>query len=145
MQQQRADREAGFARNRKKRKFGEGDTSATDLPPPDSSMTDSQDPEPREFCQYAANLIQRAEVSNGDDDFVSQSTSGPMPFPNLNVQANMTSSSRKTQILLANLFDYTLSPEEGLEFYWPGSKKNLEADLLANEHALADELFDQST
>ena len=59
-------------------------------------------------------------------------------------EVNAASSSRKTRILLANLFDYTLSPEEGLEFYWPGSKKNLEADLLEHEHALADELSDST-
>ena len=75
-QQQQADCEAGFAH--KKRKFGEDDTMAT---PPDSSTIDSQDPEPTEFHQYAANLIQWAEVSsNGDDDFVSQSTSVPALF-----------------------------------------------------------------
>jgi hypothetical protein len=141
MEQQRADREAGFARNRKKRKFGKDNTTAADLPPPGSSTTDSQDPEPTEFLQYAVNLIQRAEVLNGDVNFVSQSTTHvPAPFPSLNFHANVASSSRKTQILLANLFDYTLSPEEGFEFYWPGSKENLEADLLVHEHALADEL-----
>ena len=43
--------------------------------PPDPSTTDSQDPEPTEFHQYAENLIQRGKVSDGDDDFVSQSTS----------------------------------------------------------------------
>ena len=43
--------------------------------PPDPSTTDSQDAEPTEFHQYAENLIQRGKVSDGDDDFVSQSTS----------------------------------------------------------------------
>ena len=131
MEQQHADRKAGLARNRKKRKFGDNDTTATDLPPSDSAATDTLDSQPVEFRQYAANLIQRAEVSNGDNDQNPPTT-----------QPNVASSTRKTQILLANLFDYSLSPEEGLEFYWPGSKKNLEADLLAHEHALANELSD---
>lgn len=130
MEQQRADREAGLARNRKKRKFSDNDTTATDFPPSDSTATDTLDSQPAEFHQYAANLIQRAEVSNSDRDQNPCTT-----------QPNVASSSRKTQILLANLFDYTLSPEEGLEL---GRKKNLEADLLAHEHALANELSDSS-
>jgi len=52
---------------------------------------------------------------------------------------------RRSQIPLENLFNYSLDPEEGLEFYWPRSKKNLEADLLAHEHALANELSDLET
>ena len=47
-----------------------------------------------------------------------------------------------TQIPLAKLFNYVLSPEDGLEFYWPGSKKNLEADLVAHELAAAEESSD---
>jgi len=136
MEQQRTDREAGLAHNHKKRKFGEDGTTATDLPASDSGSiaTDNLDSPPAEFRQYAANLIQRAAVSNGGNNQDPRTT-----------QPNAASSSRKTQILLANLFDYTLSPEEGLEFYWPGSKKNLETDLLAHEHALADELSDSSS
>ena len=135
-EQQRADCEAGLARNRKKRKFGEDDTTmATDFSSFNTvSTTDSLDSNPTEFCQYAANLIQHAETSGGDN------VSSNLPHP-----TNSASSSRKTQIPLENLFNYSLDPEEGLEFYWPGSKKNLEADLLAHEHALANELSDSET
>jgi hypothetical protein len=136
MEQQRADREAGLARNRKKRKFGDDNTTPTDI----SSTTDSLDSIPMEFSEYAAILIQQAELSHGDGDTVSRSTS--IPSSSNTQHPRNAASSRTTQIPLANLFDYTLSPEEGLEFYWPGSQRNLEADLLAHERALADELSD---
>jgi hypothetical protein len=140
MEQQRVDREAGLARNRKKRKFGEEDTMSTHLPP--SNANSLPDSESMEFHQYAMNLIQRAEASSDDNNIASQSTSpaDSNSHQHPRTQTIPASSSRKTQIPLANLFDYTLSAEEGLAFYWPGSKKNMEADLLAHEQALADEV-----
>ena len=142
-EQQRADCEAGLARNRKKRKFGEDDTpTATDFSSFNTvSTTDSPDSSPTDFCHYAANLIQRAEISGGGDNVCPSITTIP-PSSNLPHPTNSASSSRKTQIPLENLFNYSLDPEEGLEFYWPGSKKNLEADLLVHEHALANKLSD---
>ncbi|KIM35265.1 hypothetical protein M413DRAFT_79560, partial [Hebeloma cylindrosporum] len=138
MEQQCADREAGLARSRKKRKFGETMTGAdpSNLPPSDSTVTDPVDSPQVDFLQYAESLLQQVEESNDDDN-----QNSPPIQPN----APSSSSSRKTQISLANLFDYTLSAEEGLEFHWPGGKKNLEADLLAHERVLADELSDSST
>ena len=48
----------------------------------------------------------------------------------------------KDSIPLAKLLNYTLSPEDGLEFYCPGSKKNLEVDLVAHELSAAEESSD---
>ncbi|KAF8964938.1 hypothetical protein BDZ97DRAFT_2074991 [Flammula alnicola] len=125
MEQKRVDQEAGLARNRKKRNL---------------------ESESMDFRQYAENLIQQARISRNDDDHPDIVTPQPtiptsaIPNPSAQPQVHVNSassasstSSRKTDIPLAKLFNYTLSPEDGLEFYWPGSKKNLEADLLAHE------------
>ena len=42
--------------------------------------------------------------------------------------------------MLSNLFNYDLDSTvgEGLEFYWPGSIKNLEDDLLVHDRAAAE-------
>lgn len=155
MEQKRLDREAGLARSRKKRKFGEDDTAAANPPIPNSP--DSPDSESPDFRQYAQDLIQQARISRDDegddDDVVTLQSAAPiLATPNLNAQplvnpARSTSSTfpRKTAIPLAKLFDYSLSPEDGLEFYWPRSKKNLEADLRAHEQAWADEFPNASS
>jgi hypothetical protein len=156
MEQKRVDGEAGLTRNRKKRKFGEDNTAETNPPNPDSP--DSLNPDIMDFREYANNLIRQARVSQDDDDLLDiinpQSTIPTTAIPNPNAQAhpnvNTASSAssmplRKTDIPLAKLFDYMISPEEGLDFYWPGSRKNLEVDLLAHEHAWADELPDLSS
>jgi hypothetical protein len=129
MQQKREDQEAGIARNRKKRRFGEDTTASS---PPGSAPLNPEVELAEDFCQYAEDLIQDAQISRDSDEDVSAAIPNPNPNPS-------SASSRKTSIPLANLFDYTLSPVDGLEFYWPGGKINLEADLLAHERALADE------
>lgn len=135
MQQKREDREAGIVRNRKKRQFGE-DTSAQSTP---GSAAPSPEVELTEdFRQYAEDLIQDAQISRDGEDDV------PAAVPNPNPNPDPSSASRKTSIPLAKLFDYRLNPDDGLEFYWPGGKANLEADILAHEQALVDEFSHSS-
>lgn len=154
------DREAGLARNRKKRKFGMDDTMPSDLLPTNPDLPNGMDSDDTEFRQYAENLIREAEISRDDDD-LPEDIIPPSTIPTLaaaepqtshaprqqrvRASASSSSSSRKTQIPLANLFNYTLSPDVGLEFYWPGSKKNLDADLVAHELAAAEEVSESSS
>jgi hypothetical protein len=58
-EQKRLDREAGLARNRKKRKFGRDNTAADDPLIPNSP--DSPDSESLDFQQYAQDLIRQAQ------------------------------------------------------------------------------------
>lgn len=146
------DREAGLAHNRKKRKFGMDNTATADPPPTNPYLPDNADSDTTEFHQYADNLIREAQDDNSVPEdaipplTIPTSTSGEPQTPHAPRQQCTTpassSSSRKTQILLAKLFNYALSPEDGLEFYWPGSKKNLEVDLVAHELAAAEESSD---
>jgi hypothetical protein len=90
-------------------------------------------------------LFGRPKISRddeGDDVVTPQSATPILATPNLSAQPLVNSARspsstlpRKTDIPLAKLFDYSLGPEDRLEFYWPGSKKNLEADLRAHEQA----------
>ncbi|KIJ92854.1 hypothetical protein K443DRAFT_5932 [Laccaria amethystina LaAM-08-1] len=109
----------------------------------DSTATDM------EFHQYAEILIQQAQASQQMDaqedappEPVPPSASGPCPTEPQPHTARSASASRtrKTQITLANLFNYDLvsTVGEGLEFYWPGSIKNLEDDLLVHDRAAAE-------
>jgi hypothetical protein len=149
IEQKRLDREAGLARNHQKRKFGEDNTAAAN--PPIPNLPDSPDLEPPNFQQYAQELIQQAQISRDDegDDVVTPQSAAPiLATPNLNALPSINPArpasstlTRKTDIPLAKLFDYSLSPEDGLEFYWPRSKENLEADLRAHEQAWADEFL----
>ena len=148
MELKRVDREAGLARNRKKRKFGMDNTATADPPPTNPYLPDNADSDTTEFHQYADNLIREAQDDNNVPEdaipplTIPTSTSGEPQTPHAPRQQRTTpassSSSRKTQIPLAKLFNYALSPEDGLEFYWPGSKNNLEADLVAHELAAAE-------
>lgn len=152
MEQGRLDRAASLARNRQKRKFGEDNTAAN---PPIPNLPDSPDSETPDFQRYARDLIQQAQISRDDEgsDVVTPEPATPIPAaPNLNAQPSVNPArsaslmlTRKTDIPLAKLFDYSLSPEDGLEFYWPRSKKNLEADLRAHEQAWADEFSNGSS
>ncbi|KIJ99353.1 hypothetical protein K443DRAFT_679974 [Laccaria amethystina LaAM-08-1] len=157
MELKRVDREAGLARNHKKRKFSMDDTAPSDPPPslPNPDLLNSTDSNDTEFHQYVENLIREAEISRNDDEDIippstihTTATAEPQSSHALRQQcvtsASSSSSSRKTQIPLANLFNYTLSPDDGLEFYWPGSKKNLDADLVVHELVAAQELSDSS-
>ena len=99
-----------------------------------SMATDSLDSNPTEFCQYPANLsMQKYQVVV---TMLPVLYSSNLPHP------KVSSSRRKTQILLENLFNHTLNPEEGLESYWPRSRKNLEAPIDAFANELSDSEMD---
>lgn len=134
------DSSRGLARNRKKRKFGEDESTETAAPLP-SSTSDDFDAADTNFRDYAQNLIQQAQVSQQEDTNDDLSVSPPIPEPIPAAASLSTSrSSGKTQIKLKDLFNYSLNRTagEGLEFYWPGSIKNLEDDLRAHERAAAE-------
>lgn len=106
-----------------------------------------------DFCQYAQDLILQAQMSQQEapeDPPISvpvfELLLGAQPRPRI-AASSSSSSTSKTQITLANLFDYTLDRAvgQGLEFYWPGSIKNLEDDLLAHERAASAEAAPYST
>jgi hypothetical protein len=142
------DCELGLARNRKKRKFEQISDEEQLLTP---TSTDTHDHvEPTDFRQYAEGLLRQAELSNQEDDnevlppyimptLTAQlpplSPQQPPPCPQQPPSQSSTSGNTKTQIPPSGLFNFTLRPENGLEFYWPGSKKNLEEQLLAHENA----------
>lgn len=127
-------------------------TATADPPPTNPYLPNNADSDTTEFHQYADNLIREAQDDNSVPEdaipplTIPTSTSGEPQTPHAPRQQCTTpassSSSQKTQIPLAKLFNYALSPEDGLEFYWPGSKKNLEADLVAHELAAAEESSD---
>ncbi|KAF8950570.1 hypothetical protein BDZ97DRAFT_1933756 [Flammula alnicola] len=93
--------------------------------------------------EYAEGLFRQVELSNQEDDddnfppYIMPTLSEPTTIPINGVQQATrrpsTSRNHKTQIPLSELFNFTIRPEEGLEFYWPGSKKNLEEELRAHE------------
>lgn len=130
----------GLARTRKKRKFGEDDNVASP-----SNLTDDIDPDV-DFREYAKNLIRQAQISQQEDTHEDPPAPPPIPQPTQSQPSataappSSTSTASKTQVKLADLFNYTLDNAvgEGLGFYWPGSVKNLEEDLLAHEHAASE-------
>jgi len=152
MEIKRVLEENGLARNRKKRKFG-GDELVEASP---STLTDDVDSDAADldFRGYAENLIRQAQISRQEDERedhpipppVSQSVQ-PQPNTPLAPGPSSTSTSRKTQIRLADLFNYALDSAvgTGLGFYWPGSVKNLEEDLLAHERMAAEANTQAST
>lgn len=149
MQIKREDRELGLIRTRKKRKFeetedAEGSLSAT-------SKDTLEEIDPTDFRRYAEGLVRQVELSNEDDNdevelpahvlpsippqpVPSQAPPAPVQSNASNVRATTTRTG-KTQIPLANLFNYTLDSQSGLEFYWPAAKKKLEDELLAYDVA----------
>ncbi|KDR69467.1 hypothetical protein GALMADRAFT_104095 [Galerina marginata CBS 339.88] len=158
MQIKREDRELGLARDRKKRKFEEVADEDQAVTPTSSDTVEPVDP--TDFRQYAEGLLRQAELSNteADDDDDDEAlppyilpsvtlprtptipvgstvtTAAPSTTPASNTQNPRRGQPRsKTQIPLSELFNFTIRPEDGLEFYWPGSKKNLEEELLAHE------------
>lgn len=141
MQIKREDRELGLARNRKKRKFEE--IMEEDQPLTLTSTDTSEHVDPTDFQRYAEGLVRQVELSNQEDDddifppSIMPTLSEPTIIPINGVQQATrhpsTSRNRKTQIPLSELFNFTRRPEEGLEFYWPSSKKNLEEELQAHE------------
>lgn len=138
MQIKREDRELGVARNRKKRKFEE---ISDDVQPLSSTSADTLEHlDPTDFRHYAEGLVRQAEISNQEDvDEILPASILPTVSPIQSQEPHsylMTTTNHrnlKTQIPLSGLFNFSLRPEEGLEFYWPGSKKNLEEELLAHE------------
>lgn len=149
MEIKRVQRDNGLARNQKKRKFGDEESTETEqIPSPDDCDTDSTATD-MEFRQYAEILIQQAQASqqiDAQEDIPAEplppSVSGPCPIQPQPRTASSSSALRmgKTQITLSNLFNYDLDSTvgEGLEFYWPGSIKNLEDDLLVHDRAAAE-------
>lgn len=140
MQIKREDCELGLVRNRKKRKFAE---IVDEDQPLTLTSTDTAEPvDPTNFQQYAEGLFRQVELSNVEDDdeilpphiMPIRSHPGPSTIPTQQPSRSSTSRNSKTQIPLAELFNLAIRPEEGLEFYWPGSKKNLEEELLAHEN-----------
>ncbi|KAF8956827.1 ribonuclease H-like domain-containing protein [Flammula alnicola] len=147
MQMKREDRDLGLSRQRRKRKFGDEDGDDISLSTSSTGTEDGTEPGPTNFSDYAAGLIQQAVISDAPDALGDTSPSIPTSSSSTslpNEPPRQTRVPAKTQIALAALFDFTIKPEDGLEFYWPGSKKNLEDDLLAHERALADELENES-
>ena len=152
MELKHVDCEAGLAHNHKKQKSGMDNTVAVDLPPTNPYLPNNTDSDTTEFHQYADNLIWEAQDDNNvPEDAISPltiptGTAGEPQTPHAPCQQCTTPASSsslwKTHILLAKLFNYTLSPEDGLEFYCPGSKKNLEVDLVAHELSAAEESSD---
>ena len=141
MQIKREDHELGLACNRKKRKFKE--ITEVDQPLTLTSTDTSEHINPTDFQQYAEGLFWEVELSNQEDDddvfppSIMPTLSEPTVTPANGIQQapchSLTSRSHKTQIPLLQLFNFMFCPEEGLEFYWPGSKKNLEEELQAHE------------
>jgi len=141
MQIKREDRELGLACNQKKRKFEE--ITKVDQPLTLTSTNTSEHINPTDLQQYAEGLFWQVELSNQEDDddvfppSIMPTLSKPTVTPANSIQQapchSLTSRSHKTQIPLLQLFNFTICPEEGLEFYWPGSKKNLEEELRAHE------------
>ena len=139
----------GLAINWKKCKFGDEESTGTEqIPSPDDCDTDLTATD-MECCQYTEILIQQAQASqqiNTQEHIPAEtlppSVSGPCPIQPQSPTAPSSSAlcMGKTQNMLANLFNYDLNSTvgEGLEFYWPGSIKNLEDDLLVHNHAAAE-------
>jgi len=147
MQTKREDRELGLDRKRTKCKFAEVDDSTqsqTDTPPSASAIDSSDDEDPTDFQQYVEGLLNQVQQSNEEEQILPPTVSVLQPGPPITSMTHSqynpsTTSSRQspTQIPLIDLFNYTMPPENGLEFYWPGCKKNLE-DLLAVHENLSD-------
>ncbi|KAF8808753.1 hypothetical protein BYT27DRAFT_7255217 [Phlegmacium glaucopus] len=142
MQIKRKDCDLGLARNWKKQKFEE----ITDEDQPlTSTLTDTiEHVDPTDFRCYAEGLLRQAELSNQeevDDDlplYIMPTLLLPdsltTPAHNTQQRPQRLPPTTKTQVCLLELFNFTIRPEEGLEFYWPRGKKNLEEGLLAHEN-----------
>lgn len=158
MQLKREDRDLDLSRQRRKRNFGDEDGGSSSLSTPSTGSDTTADLGPTNFRDYAAGLIRQAEISNAAD--VLEDTSPPLnpavatpsytfsPPPVIPSTTSTSSTGPSNEPprptcapskTLTDLFDFTVKPEDGLEFHWPGGKKNLADDLRAHEDALADE------
>ena len=101
-----------------KRKLGNDDEPTVD---------EASDAEDDSFETVARNLIGLA-----DDDAAADDTSAAPAAATLNLHG--TRRCNRTQIPLARLFDFTRL-DNGLDFYWKGAIKNLDAEAGALELA----------
>lgn len=113
----------GLLKCRSKRKLGNDDEPTVD---------ESSDAEDDSFEAVAQNLIGLADDTAADADTAANDISAAPAAATLNLQGTHRRS--RTQIPLATLFDFTRL-DNGLDFYWKGAIKNLDAEADALELA----------
>jgi hypothetical protein len=123
----------GVLQTRGKRKLGHDDN------PAESTTEDlPSDNEDENFGAIAHNLIIAAIDDRAADEAEDQYLSSPALVP------NSTQRSRRpirTQLPLATLFDFNRL-DSGLDFYWTGAVKNLDAEADACENAFSQQVAD---
>jgi hypothetical protein len=119
----------GVLKTRGKRKLGHNDK------PLESTTEDSpSDNEDEDFSAIAHNLIIAAIDNRAADEAEDHDPSPPGTAVPINTQRGRRST--RTQMPLATLFDFNRL-DSGLDFYWTGAVKNLDAEADACEHAFS--------
>jgi hypothetical protein len=120
----------GLLKCRSKRKLGDNDE------PSSTAVDEPSDAEDDSFEGLTQNLIdsaindEAADATDGAEEATAPSSAPAVP------NQQRTRRPARTQIPLASLFNFT-QLDNGLDFYWKGAIRNLDADAAACELAFA--------